>query len=159
MWVSKIQNLSEWWLPAGDRDGNRCRNDHLGLAKCSRRGAVLEKAFSSISECAAGSPLRRFRRRIVRNDGEDRRPAGSRSLGPTPAMDLAWFRGVLLQRPGRTGRVIVRQYAVGMRRRLVSWQTITGSRHFPTNRADQPQHKPAATAIAELTAPPQSSGP
>src|SRR5215467_1075203 len=26
----------------GYRDGNRCRNDHLGLGKCSRTGAVLE---------------------------------------------------------------------------------------------------------------------
>src|SRR5262249_12387576 len=41
--VSKIQNLSEWWRPPrGYRDGNRCRNDHLGLGKCSRTGAVLE---------------------------------------------------------------------------------------------------------------------
>src|SRR5215472_1781774 len=42
LWVSKIQNLSEWWRPPGYRDGNRCRNDHLGLGKCSRTGAVLE---------------------------------------------------------------------------------------------------------------------
>src|SRR5215472_18238599 len=38
-----------------------------------------------MSECAAGRPLRRFRRLVVRNDGEDRRLAGWRSLGPTPA--------------------------------------------------------------------------
>src|SRR5215471_6346713 len=49
-----------------------------------------ERAHSSVSECATGGLyVRRFRRRVVRNDGEVRRLAGSRSLGPTPADALS----------------------------------------------------------------------
>ena len=49
-----------------------------------------KRAHSSGSECATGRPLSvRFRRRVVRNDGEDHRLAGSRSLGPTPADALS----------------------------------------------------------------------
>src|SRR6516162_11488853 len=66
--------------------GNRCRIITLVL------GNVREQALSWKAGALLGSGRRQlncFRRRVVRNDGEDRRLAGSRSLGPTPADALS----------------------------------------------------------------------
>src|SRR5262252_6990254 len=118
-----------------------------------------ERAHSSVSECATGGLyVRRFRRRVVRNDGEDRRLAGSRSLGPTPADALS----VVPASPSRAtdedgSRESKKNTPSGFG---ADWSHYKRSRDpgIPAELSrSTARYKPAATAIAELTAPPQSS--
>lgn len=41
--IENSKSLGMVTVPPANRDRNRCRNDHLGLGKCSRTGAVLER--------------------------------------------------------------------------------------------------------------------
>src|SRR5215471_19297218 len=111
LWVSKIQNLSEWWRPPGYRDGNRCRNGHLGLGKGSRTGAVLESGRTFGGQIRNAPASKRVASggasfvTIVKTAGLRDRDHSTQLR----RMHFPWFRRVLLQRQVRTGRVIVRK--------------------------------------------------
>src|SRR6516165_3010317 len=148
--------------PPGYRDGNRCRNDHLGLGKCSRTGAVLERwrTFRWANTQRAGLYVCRFRRRVVRNDGEDRRLAGSRSLDPTPADALSVVPATPSPATGEDGsRDSKKNTPSGFG---ADWSHCKRS-HDPDIPAEltrsTARYKPAATAIAERTLPPQCACP
>ena len=156
-WVSKIQNLSEWWRPPGYRDGNRCRNDHLGLGNV-REQALSWKAGTLLGERMRNGPASdsvasggaSFITMVKTADLRDREHSAQ-----TRRMHFPWFQRVLLQRQVRTGRVIVRKI-----RRQDSAQTgLTANDHViqafsPESSRLTARHKPAATAIAERTVPP-----
>src|SRR5262249_52566360 len=134
-WVSKIQNLSEWWRPRGYRDGNRCRNDHLGLGKCSRTalswrpGALLGERMRNgpASTCVASGGAS-FVTMVKTADLRDRDHSAQLRRMHSP-----WLRRVLLQRQVRTGRVIVRK----IRRQGSAQDGIITNQHviqaFPPN--------------------------
>src|SRR5215831_58726 len=134
----------------------------LALGKCSRTGAVLERwrTFRWANTQRAGLQACCFRRRVVRNDGEDRRLAGSRSLDPTPADALSVVPASPSPGTGEDG-------SRGNKKNMPSgfgadWSHCKRSR-VPGTPAElsrsTARYKPVATAIAELTAPPKCSCP
>src|SRR5215469_4288025 len=112
------------------------------------------------SSRAADLSLRCFRRRVVRNDGEDRRLAGSRSLGPTLADALSVVPASPSPATGEDGsRDSKKNTPSGFG---ADWSHCKPSRDpgIPAEWSrSTARYKPVATAIAELTAPPQCSCP
>src|SRR5215469_3147535 len=112
------------------------------------------------SSRAADLSLRCFRRRVVRNDGEDRRLVGSRSLGPTLADALSVVPVSPSPATGEDG-------SRGSKKNTPSgfgadWSHCKRSRDpgIPAEWSrSTARYKPAATAIAELKAPLQCSCP
>src|SRR5215471_9585040 len=91
----------------GYRDGNRCRNNHLGLGKCSSTGAVLESGRTPRERPTSNfvvSGGASFVTMVKTADLRDRDHSAQ-----FRRMHFPWFRRVLLQRKVRTGRVVVRK--------------------------------------------------
>jgi hypothetical protein len=110
VWVSKIQNLSEWWRPPAIVteivaemitlawemfENRRCPGERALLGERMRNGPASESAASGGAS---------FVTMVKTADLRDREHSAQ-----TRRMHFPWFRRVLLQRQVRTGRVIVRK--------------------------------------------------